>query len=87
MTTLNVTFTDMSEKVLKGLIKRGYAKTKTEALRYALFRVGQETGIVEEVEHEDALDAKTLARIEKARKQVAAGQTISHEKLKQQLGV
>lgn len=45
-TTLTVQFKGVPESVLKEILRRGYAATKSEALRYALVHLGEELGIV-----------------------------------------
>lgn len=54
MTTLTIKFSGITERIIGELIRRGYAKTKTEALRYALLRTGQELTIQEQPEPEDS---------------------------------
>ena len=46
MTTLTVEFRGVPEIVLEALVEHGYAKTKTEALRYALIHIGEELDLV-----------------------------------------
>lgn len=46
MSTLTVEFKGATEEVLAALIKEGYAKTKSEALRYALLHLGEELDLV-----------------------------------------
>ncbi len=45
MSTLTIEFRGVTEEVLNALIERGYAKTKSEAVRYALLHVGQEMNL------------------------------------------
>lgn len=46
MTTLTVEFKGVPEEVLEALVKEGYAKTKSEALRYALLHIGEELDLI-----------------------------------------
>ncbi len=46
MSVLTVEFSGVLEDVLAALVKRGYAKTKSEALRMALLHYGEELGLV-----------------------------------------
>lgn len=46
MTTLTVEFKGISEEVLEALVKKGFAKTKSEALRYALLQLGEELDLI-----------------------------------------
>ncbi len=46
MTTLTVKFEGVTEKVIDFLVKEGYAKTKAEALRYALLHLGEELDLI-----------------------------------------
>jgi hypothetical protein len=46
MSTLTVEFKGVPEAVLQALVRDGYAKTKAEALRYALLRTGETMGLV-----------------------------------------
>ncbi len=46
MSTLTVEFSGVPEEVLEALVKEGYAKTKAEALRYALVHIGEELDII-----------------------------------------
>ena len=52
MTTLTIEFRGVTEDILKNLVDRGYAKTKTEAVRYALLHVGEEMKLTERKLHE-----------------------------------
>ena len=54
MTTLTIEFRGVTENILNALIERGYAKTKSEAIRYALLHVGQEMKLTEHNIHERA---------------------------------
>lgn len=51
MTTLTVEFRGVQESVLETLVKEGYARTKAEALRYALLHLGEEMGLVSKRVH------------------------------------
>ncbi len=51
MSTLTVEFKGVTDTVLNALIEKGYAKTKAEALRYALIHLGEELGLVEHKFH------------------------------------
>jgi hypothetical protein len=46
LSALTVEFKGVTEEVLRGLVREGYAKTKAEALRYALLQVGEELGLI-----------------------------------------
>ena len=46
MTTLTIEFKGVTEEILNMLIKEGYAKTKTEAIRYALLHVGRDLDLI-----------------------------------------
>ncbi len=46
LTTLTVEFRGVLEEVLETLVKKGYAQTKAEALRFSLLHVGEEMGLV-----------------------------------------
>jgi Arc/MetJ-type ribon-helix-helix transcriptional regulator len=46
MTTLTVEFKGATEEVLAALVNEGYAKTKSEALRYALLHLGEELDLI-----------------------------------------
>lgn len=48
MTNLNVSFEGYAERVIENMIKSGYAKTKAEALRLALFEFDQRHDIIAE---------------------------------------
>ena len=54
MTTLTIEFRGITEVVLNELIERGYAKTKSEAIRYALLHVGEEMQLTGRKLHEKA---------------------------------
>lgn len=54
MTTLTIEFKGITETILDSLIARGYAKTKAEAVRYALLHVGQEMSLTHTKFHERA---------------------------------
>ena len=47
MTTLTIEFRGVTEDIINKLIERGYAKTKTEAVRYAILRVGEKMQLTE----------------------------------------
>lgn len=46
MATLTVEFKGATEEVLDALVREGYAKTKSEALRYALLHLGEELDLI-----------------------------------------
>ena len=46
MTTLTVEFEGIPEEVLENAVKRGYAKTKSEALRAALIQYEKELDLI-----------------------------------------
>ena len=50
MVNVNIGLTGYAEQVVAEMINRGYAKTKTEALRLALFEFGQKHELVDEEE-------------------------------------
>lgn len=46
MSTLTIEFKGVPGEVLETLVREGYAKTKAEALRYALLHIGEELDLV-----------------------------------------
>ena len=46
MATLTVEFKGVPEEVLEALVREGFAKTKAEALRYALLHIGEELDLI-----------------------------------------
>lgn len=46
MTTLTVEFKGATEDILNTLVKKGYTKTKSEAVRYALLHLAEELDII-----------------------------------------
>ena len=48
MSSLTIEFKGATEEVLEQLIKKGYAKTKSEALRFALIKTGNDLKILQE---------------------------------------
>ncbi|MBI2598213.1 MAG: hypothetical protein HYW50_03390 [Candidatus Diapherotrites archaeon] len=54
MTTLTVEFKGVTEEVLEALVKEGFAKTKAEALRYALLHIGEELDLIKSRLHSRA---------------------------------
>ncbi len=54
MTTLTIEFKGVTEEVIDMLVKEGYAKTKAEALRYALLHVGRDLNLIKSRLHERA---------------------------------
>ncbi len=56
MTTLTIEFRGVTEKILNELVAQGYAKTKSEAVRYAILHVGEEIRVKEVRLHERAED-------------------------------
>jgi Arc/MetJ-type ribon-helix-helix transcriptional regulator len=55
---VNVGFEGVTEEILDASVKRGFAKTKAEALRLALLALNEKYGLLElEEDAEDALDA------------------------------
>ena len=46
MTMMSVEVKGVTERILNALVEQGYAKTKAEALRYALLHVGQEMQLI-----------------------------------------
>ncbi|MBI5036771.1 hypothetical protein HZC09_05505 [Candidatus Micrarchaeota archaeon] len=55
MTAITLRFTGVYEKILDALISSGLAKTKTEAIRFALFNTAIECGVIS-----DKITLKTL---------------------------
>ena len=49
--TLTVQMRGKPEEVLNELLKKGYAATKSEALRYALLHLGEEMGLLQKRIH------------------------------------
>ena len=56
MSTLTVEFNGVLEDVLNALVKKGFAKTKAEALRMVLLRYGEELGLVQKRLHQRSED-------------------------------
>lgn len=54
MSTLTVEFKGVTDQVLNALVREGYAKTKAEALRYALIHLGEELGLIKQRVHAKA---------------------------------
>ena len=54
MTTLTVEFKGITEEVLEALVREGFAKTKSEALRYALLHIGEELDLIKSRLHSRA---------------------------------
>lgn len=54
MTTLTIEFRGVTENILNALIEKGYAKTKSEAIRFALLHLGQEMKLTEYSVHQRA---------------------------------
>ncbi len=54
MAVLTVEFTGVLESILSKLVEKGYAKTKAEALRFALLHLGEELGLVKQRLHAKA---------------------------------
>ncbi len=48
MSSLTVEFRGVTEQILEKLVEKGYAKTKTEALRFAVIHIGQEMKLISE---------------------------------------
>lgn len=46
-TTLTLEFRGVTEEVIDTLVKKGYSKTKSEAVRYALLHLGEELSIIQ----------------------------------------
>ncbi|MEW6295051.1 MAG: hypothetical protein AB1467_02005 [Candidatus Diapherotrites archaeon] len=42
---MTVEFRGVVDNVLKSLVEKGYARTKAEAVRYALLHLGEELGL------------------------------------------
>ena len=47
MTMMSVELNGMTERILNALVEQGYAKTKAEALRYALLHIGEEMQLMQ----------------------------------------
>ncbi|MCK4319841.1 hypothetical protein KAW38_04705 [Candidatus Micrarchaeota archaeon] len=62
MGNLNINLTGHIEKIIEYMIRKGYAKTKTEAIRLALFRFDKTENIVPEEEKELSLIASVLLK-------------------------
>ncbi|HIH25456.1 hypothetical protein J4476_02285 [Candidatus Woesearchaeota archaeon] len=45
-TTLTLEFKGVTEEILDTLIKEGYSKTKSEAVRYALLHLAEELSLI-----------------------------------------
>lgn len=54
VTTLTLEFQGVTEEVLMTLVKKGYSKTKSEAVRYALLHLGEELDIIRPRLHKKA---------------------------------
>ena len=63
MANINFEVSGYAEEVVNSIIKRGYAKTRTEAIRLALFEFDKEFGFTEERLFEKAAE-KVLSGIE-----------------------
>lgn len=66
MTTLTVEFKGVTEEVLEALVKEGFAKTKSEALRYALLHIGEELDLIKSRLHSRA-EEYTFSEFKKRR--------------------
>ncbi len=53
-TALTIEFKGVLEKALKEMIRKGYVKTKTEAVRYAVLHYVEEMGLIKEGIHKRA---------------------------------
>lgn len=67
MTTLTVEFKGITEEVLEALVREGFAKTKSEALRYALLHIGEELDLIKSRLHSRA-EEYTYSEFKKRRK-------------------
>ena len=67
MTTLTVEFKGVTEEVLEALVREGFAKTKSEALRYALLHIGEELDLIKSRLHSRA-EEYTYSEFKKRRK-------------------
>ncbi len=63
MTTINIRFTGVTERIISELISRGYAKTKAEALRFAIISTGRQLQIQETPAEEPPLSNAELLYI------------------------
>ena len=67
MTTLTVEFKGVTEEVLEALVREGFAKTKSGALRYALLHIGEELDLIKSRLHSRA-EEYTYSEFKKRRK-------------------
>ncbi len=58
---MNVSMSGVADHVLEQMIKLGFARTKSEAIRYAVLRFGEEFGLIDE----NQLVKRKLDRIDK----------------------
>ena len=63
MANANIELTGYTGNVVDRMISRGYAKTKTEAIRLAIYQFDQAHGLTED-EVFDELTGKVLAQVE-----------------------
>ena len=59
-----IKFTGALEQILSGAVERGFAKTKTEALRMAVLELNNKYGLLEQAKL-DELAVKKMQRIDK----------------------
>lgn len=53
-TTLTIEFNGITEEIIDNLVKKGYSKTKAEAIRYALLHLGEELDLIKLKLHKKA---------------------------------
>ncbi|HIH17169.1 MAG TPA: hypothetical protein HA252_07240 [Candidatus Diapherotrites archaeon] len=46
LSAITIQFKGAPDEVLKALVKKGFAKTKAEAVRFALLHLGEEYGLI-----------------------------------------
>lgn len=84
MVYVNVDFEGATAKILEGAVKRGYAKTKAEALRLAVLTLNEHYGLLEaEEEYEDVKD------VERIEAEIASGKRkwLSQKEFERRTGV
>ncbi|MEK6941611.1 MAG: hypothetical protein AABW85_02035 [archaeon] len=64
---MTVEFKGVTEEVLEALVREGFAKTKSEALRYALLHIGEELDLIKSRLHSRA-EEYTYSEFKKRRK-------------------
>ncbi len=69
MPNVNIELQGYTSEVVESMLKKGYAKTKTEAIRLALFEFDQEHRLTEDKLYAKAAE-KILGEISKGREKV-----------------